>query len=298
HAPTATDNQFISMEAAKARVLCAKFITFIRKRIQLNSSRTRTRTRTHVQNPNPKSGSFHPSLRTSMSEIIAATENFSSDLIVGYSRFGFVYMAELPSGLKLAVKKLNPYAFQCFMEFRSELEILGKLRHRKVARILGYCVSGADRILLYELHEEGNLDVHRHCANDMSYPVSPLPWETRCKIVMGVAKGLAYMHDLEKPIIHRDVKSSNVLLDSEFGLARIIEHKGSHVSSLAAGTDGYMPPEYVDGSRMANGVAKSFLEWTGIMVAQNGKGKCWTQIFGSLLPGEDWKKILISSRSI
>ncbi|PON52666.1 Tyrosine-protein kinase, partial [Parasponia andersonii] len=196
HSPTTTNNQFISMEATKARVLCAKLISFIRKRIRLKNSRTRTR------NPNPtldKSGSFHPSLQTSTSEIIAATDNFSSDLIVGYSRFGFVYMAELPSGLKLAVKKLNPYAFQCFTEFRSELEILGKIRHRNVARILGYCVSGADRILLYELHEEGNLGVHLQCANDMSYLVSPLPCETRCKIVMGVAKGLAYMHDLDKP---------------------------------------------------------------------------------------------------
>jgi serine/threonine protein kinase len=137
------------------------------------------------------------------------------------------------------------------------METLGQLRHGNIVKILGYCVSGRDRVLILEFVERGSLDqwIHDTSSTDNDhFDKFPLPWETRIKIVMGVANGLAYLHGLDTPIIHRDIKASNVLLDasfqahiSDFGLARRIEALRSHVSTQVAGTFGYMPPEYKDG---------------------------------------------------
>ncbi|KAL6218226.1 hypothetical protein ACLB2K_011441 [Fragaria x ananassa] len=209
-----------------------------------------------------ESASFDPSLKVSMEEVVKATKNFNKDLVVGDGGFGLVYKAQLSDGLKVAIKKLDPDAFQGFREFQAEMETLGKLRHPNLVKILGYCVSGADRILIYEFMERGNLDrwLHDSSSTDLDgYDDTagcklPLSWKTRNKVVRGVANGLAYLHGLEKPIIHRDIKASNVLLDREyeahiadFGLARSIDTSRSHVSTQFAGTMGYMPPEYKDG---------------------------------------------------
>lgn len=213
------------------------------------------------------SASFDPSLsQISMSELIDATENFSTDKIIGDGSFGFVYKAKLSSGVTVAIKKLDKDAFQGFREFRAEMETLGKLRHGNIVKIFGYCASGLDRVLIYEFVENGSLDqwLHDTSRNDdvdgskQLNSLCPLSWETRAKIVRGVANGLAYLHGLEKPIIHRDIKSSNVLLDSDFeahisdfGLARRIDTSHSHVSTQVAGTMGYMPPEYLGGNTAA-----------------------------------------------
>lgn len=191
-----------------------------------------------------------------MSELSLATNNFSSDLIVGDGSFGLVYRAKLSDGLVVAVKKLDRDALQGLREFTAEMETLGSLRHPNVVRILGYCISGPDRVLIYEFLEKGSLDdwLHEKTVN-ASYA---LPWATRLSIAYDVAKGLAYLHGLPKPIIHRDIKSSNVLLDSDFaaqiadfGLARSIDASRSHVSTQVAGTMGYMPPEYWEGNTAA-----------------------------------------------
>ncbi|XP_040998790.1 phytosulfokine receptor 2 [Juglans microcarpa x Juglans regia] len=214
-----------------------------------------------------ESASFDPNLRISMIELVIATKNFSADLIVGDGSFGLVYKAQL-SGATVAVKKLDPDAFQGFREFQAEMETLEKLRHENIVKILGYCVSGSERLLVYEYMEKGSLDQWLQDAsseNDTSaaaWPNSgvrlPLSWETRVKIAQGVANGLAYLHGLEEPIIHRDIKASNVLLDSkfeahiaDFGLARRVGESHSHVSTQVAGTMGYMPPEYREGLTMA-----------------------------------------------
>ncbi|KAM2731482.1 hypothetical protein EV2_035137 [Malus domestica] len=209
-----------------------------------------------------ESTSFDPSLKFSMEEVVKATKNFSADLVVGDGGFGLVYKAQLSDGLTVAIKKLDPDAFQGFREFQAEMETLGKLRHPNIVKMLGYCVSGADRILIYEFISKGNLD---RWLNDSSSTDGggyddapglrlPLSWKTRIKIVRGVANGLAYLHGLEKPIIHRDIKASNVLLDkdfeahiADFGLARRMDSSQSHVSTQFAGTMGYMPPEYKEG---------------------------------------------------
>lgn len=217
-----------------------------------------------------ESASFDPSLnRVSMAELLQATENFSTDLIIGDGSFGLVYKAKLSSGATVALKKLSADAFQGFREFRAEMETLGKLRHPNIVQILGYCATGSERVLVYEYVEKGSLDQWLYDTSSSSSTSTetenddgehsimrlPLSWDTRIKIIKGVAKGLAYMHNLVKPIIHRDIKASNVLLDNnfephiaDFGLARSIDGSHSHVSTQVAGTMGYMPPEYLGGT--------------------------------------------------
>lgn len=162
------------------------------------------------------------------------------------------------------------------------METLGKLVHPNIVKILGYWASGPERILVYEFIERGNLDQWLH---DPEYDVVseeekplPLTWSTRVKIIQGVANGLCYLHNLEKPIIHRDIKASNVLLDSEFeahiadfGLARSIDTSHSHVSTQFAGTMGYMPPEYRDGVNVAN--VKVDVYSFGVLMLETATGR-------------------------
>ncbi|XP_059630473.1 leucine-rich repeat receptor protein kinase EMS1-like [Cornus florida] len=230
-----------------------------------------------------ESASLDPSLnRISMLELVEATQNFSPDLIIGDGSFGVVYKARLYSGLTVAVKKLSPDAFQGFREFRAEMEILGKLQHRNIVKILGYYDIGSDRVLIYEFVEKGSLDEWLNDTSSSEIGSSavrlPLSWEIRLKIIRGVAVGLLYMHNLDTPIIHRDIKASNVLLDSEFeahiadfGLARRIEGSHAHVSTQVAGTMGYMPPEYIQGATAAtvSGDIYSF----GILMLEVATGK-------------------------
>lgn len=214
------------------------------------------------------SASFDPSLKPiSLTELAAVTKNFSSDLIIGDGSFGLVYKATLSNGVAVAIKKLDPDAFQGLREFRAEMETLGKLRHPNIVRILGYCSTGVDRVLIYEFIERGSLDQWLHDTSSREehgrlVSQTPLTFDTKVKIVKGVANGLAYLHGLDTPIIHRDIKASNVLLDSDFeahiadfGLARQVSEAQSHVSTQVAGTMGYMPPEYREGNTAATVMA-------------------------------------------
>ncbi|KAA8537937.1 hypothetical protein F0562_027483 [Nyssa sinensis] len=228
---------------------------------QYSQNCVRTR---NVPNVASESASFDPSLnQIAMGELLLATRDFSPELIVGDGSFGLVYKARLFNGVTVAVKKLGSDAFQGFREFRAEMETLSKIRHPNIVKILGYYATGSDRVLVYEFIEKGSLDQWLHdtspsTEHDASAARLPLPWETRIKIIKGVANGLLYLHNLETPIIHRDIKASNVLLDSEFephiadfGLARRVEGSHSHVSTQVAGTMGYMPPEYIHGATTA-----------------------------------------------
>ncbi|XP_019174066.1 PREDICTED: leucine-rich repeat receptor protein kinase EMS1-like [Ipomoea nil] len=212
-----------------------------------------------------------------MGELIIATKDFSPELIIGDGSFGLVYKAKLSSGLQVAVKKLSADAFQGFREFRAEMETLGKIRHPNIVKMFGYCSTGLDRVLIYELVKNGSLDqwLYYTSAPDVADTIQwePLNWETRIKIVKGVAKGLAYMHSLDTPIIHRDIKASNILLDenfeahiADFGLARRIEGSLSHVSTQVAGTMGYMPPEYINGATRAT--AKGDIYSFGVLMLE------------------------------
>ncbi|CAL1392042.1 unnamed protein product [Linum trigynum] len=288
-----------------------------------------------------ESASFDPSLnRVSMEELKLATKNFSSDLIIGDGSFGYVYKASLSDGVTVAIKKLDPDAFQGFREFRAEMETLGKLRHRNIVKMLGYCASGSDRVLIYEFLERGSLDQWLH---DTYSPVSkersddsvasvkllPLSWETRNKVVRGVANGLMYLHGLDTAIIHRDIKASNVLLDldfeahiADFGLARTVDASHSHVSTQVAGTMGYMPPEYKDGVMAAtvkadvysfgilmfeiatgerpnlpmvfNGKEMGLIEWARKMMAHNR----YEEMLDGSMPEKEKEKGLLSEEKV
>lgn len=236
-----------------------------------------------------ESASFDPSLQISMAELLAATKQFSPDLIIGDGGFGWVYKARLSSGVTVAIKKLSPDAFQGFREFQAEMETLGKLNHPNIVKILGYCVSNTDRVLIYEFIEKGSLDLWLHDTSmdgsgASSWPSEafekfvPLSWATRVKIIRGIASGLAYLHGLPKPIIHRDIKASNVLLDrnfdahiADFGLARRIDPSQTHVSTQVAGTTGYMPPEYKEGLTMATVYADVYS--FGVLMFEVATGK-------------------------
>lgn len=259
-----------------------------------------------------ESASFDPALeKVSMSELILATNNFDPKLIIGDGSFGLVYKATLSNGLTVAVKKLSPDAFQGVREFLAEVETLGKLRHKNIVKILGYCDSGRDRVLIYEFIEKGSLD--QWLQDTSAAPPAaeeeeeeevrfPLSWRIRVRIVKGVANGLAFMHGLETRIVHRDIKPSNVLLDrdfeahiADFGLARRIEGAHSHVSTQAAGTMGYMPPEYRAGYTAATVQADIYSFGVLMFEVATGKRPNWSvNEDGHEIWMLEWAKLRIS----
>ncbi|EEC72035.1 hypothetical protein OsI_04936 [Oryza sativa Indica Group] len=192
----------------------------------------------------------HALLRVTADDILKATENFSKVHIIGDGGFGTVYKAALPEGRRVAIKRLHGgHQFQGDREFLAEMETIGKVKHPNLVPLLGYCVCGDERFLIYEYMENGSLEMWLRNRADA---LEALGWPDRLKICLGSARGLAFLHHGFVPhIIHRDMKSSNILLDenfeprvSDFGLARIISACETHVSTDIAGTFGYIPPEY------------------------------------------------------
>ncbi|VAI55522.1 unnamed protein product [Triticum turgidum subsp. durum] len=183
-------------------------------------------------------------------DIVKATNNFDKENIIGCGGYGLVYKAELPDGSKLAIKKL--YDEMCLMEreFTAEVDALSMAQHENLVPLWGYCIQGNLRFLVYSYMENGSLDDWLHNRDDDAS--SFLDWSARLKIAQGASLGLSYIHDVCKPhIVHRDIKSSNILLDKEFkayvadfGLARLILPNKTHVTTELVGTMGYIPPEY------------------------------------------------------
>lgn len=198
-----------------------------------------------------RSNVFDPSLVSmiSMTDLAKATDDFDKSRVIGDGGFGLVYRATMPDGRIVAVKKLCTDGVQGIREFEAEMETLGKIRHRNLIKLLAYCSSGDERLLVYEFVERGSLDSWLH-----EKPEGPqtLDWPKRLRIAQGSARGLSYLHhDRDPHVIHRDIKSSNILLDkdfepriADFGLARNMSPLVSHVTTRAAGTLGYMAPEY------------------------------------------------------
>ncbi|KAF5732071.1 Leucine-rich receptor-like protein kinase family protein putative isoform 1 [Tripterygium wilfordii] len=184
-----------------------------------------------------------------ISELLKATDNFNQENIVGCGGFGLVYKAVLANGTKLAVKKLSGDMGLMEREFRAEVEALSTAQHENLVSLRGYCVHEGFRLLIYSFMENGSLDYWLHEKADGA---SQLDWPTRLKIVRGASRGLAYMHQICEPhIVHRDIKSSNILLDekfeahvADFGLSRLILPYQTHVTTELVGTLGYIPPEY------------------------------------------------------
>ncbi|OWM91339.1 hypothetical protein CDL15_Pgr000283 [Punica granatum] len=182
--------------------------------------------------------------------ISQATNNFSHFNKIGQGGFGPVYKGQLPNGQEIAVKRLSETSSQGLNEFKNEAVLIAKLQHRNLVKLLGCCIEGQERMLVYEYMPNGSLDsfVFRTTGG------SCLLWRTKFNIIVGVAKGLLYLHqDSRLTIIHRDLKASNVLLDSkmnpkisDFGMARTFgEDQFLEKTKRIVGTYGYMSPEYV-----------------------------------------------------
>ncbi|KAL2557713.1 Serine/threonine-protein kinase BRI1-like 2 [Forsythia ovata] len=191
------------------------------------------------------------------SQLIEATNGFSAASMIGSGGFGEVFKATLKDGSSVAIKKLIRLSCQGDREFMAEMETLGKIKHRNLVPLLGYCKVGEERLLVYEFMEYGSLEEMLH-GRPRVRDRRILNWEERKKIARGAAKGLCFLHHNCIPhIIHRDMKSSNVLLDNEmearvsdFGMARLISALDTHLSvSTLAGTPGYVPPEYYQSFR-------------------------------------------------
>ncbi|CAA0816323.1 Phytosulfokine receptor 2 [Striga hermonthica] len=181
-----------------------------------------------------------------VADLLRSTNNFSQVNIVGCGGFGLVYRADLPGGGRAAVKRLSGDCGQMEREFQAEVEALSRCRHVNLVGLLGYCRRGPDRLLIYSYMENGSLDYWLHEREDGP----PLTWATRLRIAQGAARGLAYLH-LEPNIVHRDIKTSNILLDAkfeahlaDFGLSRLVSPYETHVTTDLVGTLGYIPPEY------------------------------------------------------
>ncbi|XP_075644241.1 putative serine/threonine-protein kinase PBL22 [Castanea sativa] len=239
-----------------------------------------------------QSASFDPNLKFSMTKLRAATKNFSPEFIIGGGSFGTVYKAQLSNGVTVAIKRLNPDAFKGFREFWAEMVTLGMLHHPNIAKIFGYCMSGSDRLLIYEFFQNGSLDRWLHLEQEQDVAASTLSWGTRIQIVKGVANGLFFLHSLDKPIAHQDIKSRNVFLNSDFqahicdfGHARRIDTSTSYASTQSAGTMGYcyMPPEYKAGLTTATLEADVYS--FGILMFEIATGK--RPNLPTLLDGEE-----------
>lgn len=196
----------------------------------------------------------------SYSNLSVATRNFRPDSVLGEGGFGCVYKGWIDehtyaptrpgSGILIAVKRLNHEGFQGHREWLTEINYLGQLRHPNLVNLIGYCLEDEHRLLVYEFMPRGSLE--NHLFRRSSY-VEPLSWNVRMKIVLGAAKGLAFLHSPKIKVIYRDYKPSNILLDSDFdaklsdfGLAKDgpCDDQG-YVSTRVMGTHGYAAPEYV-----------------------------------------------------
>ena len=194
-------------------------------------------------------------LKLPFSEILHATNNFNPKVMIGEGGFGKVYRGTLRDGKKVAVKRSHPGKHQGFAEFQAEISVLSKIRHRHLVSLIGYCDERREMILVYEFMENGNLRDHLYSLNEdctISTPRAQLSWEKRLEICIGSACSLDYLHTgTDRGIIHRDVKSTNILLDenyvakvSDFGLSKSGTMDKSHISTNVKGSFGYLDPEY------------------------------------------------------
>nr|AAP04161.1 putative receptor protein kinase (TMK1) [Arabidopsis thaliana]BAF00566.1 putative receptor protein kinase [Arabidopsis thaliana] len=192
----------------------------------------------------------------------SVTNNFSSDNILGSGGFGVVYKGELHDGTKIAVKRMENgvIAGKGFAEFKSEIAVLTKVRHRHLVTLLGYCLDGNEKLLVYEYMPQGTLS--RHLFEWSEEGLKPLLWKQRLTLALDVARGVEYLHGLaHQSFIHRDLKPSNILLGddmrakvADFGLVRLApEGKGS-IETRIAGTFGYLAPEYAVTGRVTTKV--------------------------------------------
>ncbi|KAG0489555.1 hypothetical protein HPP92_006418 [Vanilla planifolia] len=184
----------------------------------------------------------------SIEEIKKYTNNFPEINVIGSGGYGKVYRGMLPDGRLLAIKRSNAGSNQGGIEFKTEIELLSRVHHKNLVDLIGFCFQQGERILVYEYVPKGSLRESLSGKSGIQ-----LDWLRRLKIALDSARGLAYLHEFaDPPIIHRDIKSANILLDenlnakvADFGLSKLVSHDEiDHVSTQVKGTLGYLDPEY------------------------------------------------------
>ncbi|KAF3534726.1 hypothetical protein DY000_02036764 [Brassica cretica] len=191
-------------------------------------------------------------------ELLEATGGFSEANLLGEGGFGYVHKGVLRNGREVAVKQLKIGSNQGEREFQAEVDTISRVHHKHLVSLVGYCINGDKRLLIYEFVPKDTLEFHLHGNRG-----SVLEWGMRLRIAVGAAKGLAYLHeDCSPTIIHRDIKAANILLDSkyeakvsDFGLAKFFSDTNSsvtHISTRVVGTFGYMAPEYASSGKVTD----------------------------------------------
>ncbi|CAI8611075.1 unnamed protein product [Vicia faba] len=244
-----------------------------------------------------------------LAELKVATRNFRLDTLLGEGGFGRVYKglfkeratSKRGEDSTIAIKKLNSHSSQGFAEWQSEVNFLGRLSHPNLVKLLGFGREDGELFLVYEFLHRGSLDNHLFGRGSN---VRPLSWDRRLKIMIGVARGLNFLHSLEKKIIYRDLKPSNILLDkaytaklSDFGLARSVPSDDrTHVSTQIVGTRGYAAPEYIATGHL---YVKSDVYGFGIVLLEILTGKRIGEIIRLTEPKSlhDWLKSNLLNRA-
>ncbi|KAJ1419038.1 Serine-threonine/tyrosine-protein kinase, catalytic domain [Sesbania bispinosa] len=209
----------------------------------------------------------------SYEELASATEGFTDANLIGQGGFGYVHKGVLPTGKEVAVKSLKSGSGQGEREFQAEIDIISRVHHRHLVSLVGYCIAGGQRMLVYEFIPNNTLEYHLHGKGRPT-----MDWPTRMRIAIGSAKGLAYLHeDCHPRIIHRDIKAANVLIDdsfeakvADFGLAKLTTDNNTHVSTRVMGTFGYLAPEYASSGKLTE---KSDVFSFGVMLLELITGK-------------------------
>lgn len=237
----------------------------------------------------------------SASDIERATNDFDPSRILGEGGFGRVYRGVLEDGTEVAVKVLKRDDHQGGREFLAEVEMLSRLHHRNLVKLIGICTEERSRALVYELIPNGSVESHLHGVDKET---APLDWAARIKIALGAARGLSYLHEDSSPrVIHRDFKSSNILLEndftpkvSDFGLARTaMDEESRHISTRVMGTFGYVAPEYAMTGHL---LVKSDVYSYGVVLLELLTGR--KPVDMSQPPGEEnlvaWARPLLTSK--
>ncbi|KAI3761298.1 hypothetical protein L1987_51710 [Smallanthus sonchifolius] len=231
-------------------------------------------------------------------DILTATGNFSNDRIIGRGGYGTVYRGVLPDGRVVAVKKKLREGIEGEKEFKAEMEVLTGngfgWPHPNLVTLYGWCLDGSEKLLVYEYMEGGTLE-------DLIHDRIRFPWRRRIHVAIDVAHALVFLHhECHPPIVHRDVKGSNVLLDkkgtarvTDFGLARVVDVGGSHVSTMVAGTIGYVAPEY---GHTCKATTKGDVYSYGVLVMELATGR--RAVEGGEEYLVEWSRRMTGRRSI